>query len=67
MEYAAYGRTEWKDMYHYTTAQIENFIGDVRTTSERQWGTGVTTAQSPWYQPWPFEIIQARTYWGNEE
>lgn len=64
-EYAAYGYTVWKDVYHYTTARMEDNKGNVRTTSGRQWGTGGTTAQSPWYAPGIFENTEARTYWGH--
>ncbi|MCY9515265.1 hypothetical protein [Paenibacillus apiarius] len=63
--YAAYGETTWKDTYHYTTARMEDNKDNVRSTSGRQWGTGYTTAQSPWYTPKLFEWTQARTYWGT--
>lgn len=63
--YAAYGATVWKNTYHYTTAQMELSNGTVKTTSGRQWGTGGTTAQSPWYLPGSFENTEARTYWGR--
>ncbi|WP_167669317.1 hypothetical protein [Paenibacillus barengoltzii] len=63
--YAAYGYTIWKDTYHYTTARMEDNKGNVRTTSGRQWGTGYTEAQSPWYAPGIFENTEARTYWGH--
>ncbi|NQX62200.1 hypothetical protein [Paenibacillus qinlingensis] len=64
-EYASYGYTVWQGEYHYTTAQIEKTNGTVKTTSGRQWGTGGTTALSPYYLPGIFENIEARTYWGN--
>ncbi|OMD37994.1 hypothetical protein [Paenibacillus odorifer] len=65
IESAAYGYTVWKNVLHYTTAQMEDNKGTVRTTSGRQWGTGGTTAQSPWYRPGIFENSEARTYWGK--
>lgn len=64
-EYAAFGATVWKDVYHYTTARMELSNGTVKTTSGRVWGTSGTTATSPWYLPGMFENPEARTYWGK--
>ncbi|WP_156934336.1 hypothetical protein [Paenibacillus zanthoxyli] len=64
-DYAAFGATIWNGVYHYTTAQMENTSGTVRTTSGRVYGWDNTAAQSPWYRPGAFENIEARTYWGH--
>lgn len=64
MEYAARGITTWEGKYHYTTAQMENSKGTVRTTSGRKWDYDYTLAISPYYAPGAFENSEARTYWG---
>lgn len=67
--YAAYGETIWKDKSHYTTAQIRDNRGTIRTNSGRKWGTGYTEAHSGtddrWYYPGAWENIEARTFWGS--
>lgn len=63
-EYAAQGITKWAGKYHYTTAQMQNSKGTVRTTSGRRWGYDYTLAISPYYVPGALENSEARTYWG---
>ncbi|MFD1988882.1 hypothetical protein ACFSGI_02695 [Paenibacillus nicotianae] len=67
-EYAAYGKTVWKNVDHYTTAQIENSNNVVRTTSGRKYNNSnwISEATSPYYIPGLVENIEARTYWGKK-
>lgn len=62
--FASQGVTTWKGTLHYTTAQIQNSGGTVRTNSGRVWRKDYTVATSPYYTPRLFENIEARTYWG---
>lgn len=61
----AFGATVWKNTYHYTRARMEKTNGTVKSDSGRQYGTGGTTATSPWAYPGIFENLEARTYWGK--
>ncbi|CUO25440.1 hypothetical protein [Sarcina ventriculi] len=61
----AVGTTVWKNTYHFTRARMEKTNGTVKTDSGRQYGTGGTTATSPWAYPGVLENLEARTYWGR--
>ncbi|WP_156130547.1 hypothetical protein [Paenibacillus durus] len=68
-EDAAYGKTVWYNVPHYTTARMELSDGTVKTTSGRVYNNSswVSEATSPYYRidEWSFENTEARTYWGQ--
>lgn len=65
-EKRAHGWTTWKNVYHYTTAQMHSLTGKVLSDSGRRWGTSGTEAISPYV--WVGEIpgsAKAKTFYGK--
>lgn len=57
----AVGKTKW-DKYHYTRARLVNYYtGAVKTDSQRVWGSGETTAKSPYGD----SGYSGRTFYGS--
>ena len=63
----SHGTTKWAGVRHYTTAQMKNrWTSTVYTTSGRVYGTGSSSATSPWYQD-AIELYKGtgRTFYGK--
>lgn len=53
--------TQWKGVRHYTRARLENRNGAPVQDSMRKYGTGYTSAKSPYGS----SVLSAKTYWGK--